>query len=163
MKLPRTGFDWLLLVCAIVAVPAPSGWRPYAGELSARGVLIVVLAIIGIANTAVIFAIRARNKREGLSASRSLILAAIGLAFQLVYFAVTIKTHFDPRTVLFYDPLFLSISVLFLASTPLFKKDFERQLNAITAKQLALSISFWLGVIVLGVVVWTLIDKWKRS
>jgi hypothetical protein len=75
----REGKDWLLLVSIDVTVPITIAWKRHTGEVNTTIAIVSGLVSLAVLNAVLILMIRARNKRQGQSVPRTLIMGAIGL------------------------------------------------------------------------------------
>jgi hypothetical protein len=95
----RKSKNWLLLVCIDAAVPVTIAWKRHTEEASATVAIVSGLVALAVLNAVALMTIRARNKRQGQSLPRSLIIGAIGLillaALLICLSAFAVPAHND--------------------------------------------------------------------
>jgi hypothetical protein len=76
----RKPLDWLIVLCANLAVPLMMMWKRVSGELGVATAIISGLAAIALVNTAAIVGIRVRNRRQGRPNSLKFVLGTLTVA-----------------------------------------------------------------------------------
>lgn len=79
-KIPRKALDWWLLICMDATVVCLIAWKHHFGEIAPTVGLASGLFSLAVLNVVFLTAIHARNKHNGETTSRKLLLAGVSLA-----------------------------------------------------------------------------------